>query len=67
MDIFLEGEFTGIEVMEKIINRIRIPHIYCTAYTDESILGEARKTGPEKILVKPVRITDLKNIINRDI
>jgi CheY-like chemotaxis protein len=64
IDIFLEGELTGIEVMEIITKENRIPHIYCTAYADESILEKARKTGPEKILIKPVKIPELKEIIN---
>jgi len=65
MDIFLDDELTGIDVMNKIISRNRIPHIYCTAYADESILEKARKTGPEEILIKPVKIPDIKKIIDQ--
>jgi CheY-like chemotaxis protein len=66
MDIFLDGELTGIEVMEKIIIRKNIPHIYCTAYTDESILEKARKTKPVKIIVKPLRVPDIKELIDSE-
>lgn len=55
MDIVLQGEMDGIEAAKEIISRFDIPVIYLTAYTDEAILKEAKKSGAYGYLVKPFK------------
>jgi len=64
MDIRLEGELSGIDVINEIQKTAIIDHIYCTAYNDEQLLEDARKTGPAKIITKPVNISELKKMLN---
>lgn len=64
MDIRLEGELTGIDVMNELQKTSDVEHIYCTAYADEQILKDAGRTGPLKIIIKPVIIEDLKKLLN---
>jgi hypothetical protein len=42
-----------------------VEHIYCTAYSDEEIIRDARKTLPIEVIIKPVNIISLNNMINR--
>lgn len=64
MDIRLEGGLTGIDVIKELQKTSVVEHIYCTAYADEQILEDAGKTGPLKIIVKPVNINDLKRMLD---
>lgn len=64
VDIRLEGELTGIDVINELQKTTDIEHIYCTAYADENILEDAGKTGPLEIIIKPVNINDLKKLLN---
>jgi CheY-like chemotaxis protein len=63
MDIRLEGELSGIDVINEIQKGGQVDHIYCTAYTDEELIEDAMKTGPLKIIIKPVDISELRKII----
>lgn len=65
MDIRLEGNLTGIDVMNEVIKTHHVEHIYCTAYSDDEVLREARKTLPIEIVIKPVNIIELGKMINR--
>jgi CheY-like chemotaxis protein len=65
VDIRLEGEMTGIDVMNEIKKTHHVEHIYCTAYSDEEIIRDARKTLPIEVIIKPVNIISLNNMINR--
>ena len=64
MDIRLEGELSGIDVMNELLKTNNVDHIYCTAYNDELTMIEAAKTGPFKIIIKPVNIAELKKIFS---
>ena len=53
MDIMLEGEVTGIDAAEKIMNLYNIPVIYLTAYADPATLEKAKLTEPFGYILKP--------------
>jgi two-component system, response regulator PdtaR len=64
MDIKLQGKLTGIDAMKMISTKKIIPHVYCTAYTDNETLKEANKTEPMGIINKPVQISIILNLLN---
>ena len=53
MDIFLEGERTGIEIVRDINKYFFIPVIYCTANSDPYIRQKAEETSPAGYVSKP--------------
>lgn len=54
MDIGLPGEIDGLETARRIRNRLDIPVIFLTAYSDDQRLTRAREISPYGYLVKPV-------------
>lgn len=64
MDINLEGDIDGIEVMSKIRETVEIPCIYITAFTDKKILERAKLTHPYAYLIKPFETQDLEIAIS---
>lgn len=54
MDIRLKGGMDGIEAARRILESMKIPVIYLTAYSDEKTLERARRTEPYGYLIKPV-------------
>jgi two-component system, NarL family, capsular synthesis sensor histidine kinase RcsC len=71
MDISLSGVIDGIEATEKILEHYKFfkpktshPRIIAlTANTMTETLNSASKAGMEKILLKPVRIDDLRTAL----
>jgi len=59
MDIVLKGSMDGIEAAGKIRNRLDIPVIYLTAYSDEEVLERARITEPYGYIIKPFKKSEL--------
>lgn len=59
MDIYLQGETTGIEVAEVIRQQFHVPIVFLTAHTDEATLTEAIATQPQGYVVKPFEEQDL--------
>ena len=59
MDIKLEGPLSGIDAILKIQEKAPVNHIYCTAYSDESMIKKAMATHPAAILLKPLMMEDL--------
>ncbi|HTV31416.1 MAG TPA: response regulator [Xanthobacteraceae bacterium] len=53
MDIHIEGDIDGIETGARIPDRLQIPIIYLTAYSEEPTLDRARLTKPYGYLLKP--------------
>ncbi len=53
MDIVLEGEMSGVDATRAIRERIDIPIIYLTAYSDDATLQRAKATEPFGYLLKP--------------
>lgn len=60
MDVSLQGKIDGIEVAEKIKERLDIPLVYLTARTDEESLVRAKATAPFGYIVKPFDVQDLR-------
>lgn len=65
MDIKLEGTMSGIEAISRIRETYPVHHVYCTAYSDESMIAKARSTKPAAILFKPLVIEDLREVIRK--
>ncbi|HZV12507.1 MAG TPA: response regulator, partial [Candidatus Kapabacteria bacterium] len=63
MDIMIQGDMDGIETAGKIIERLHIPIIYVTAYSDDNTLKRARMTGPFGYLLKPFAERELYTTI----
>jgi two-component system, LytTR family, response regulator LytT len=63
MDIMIKGNMTGIEVSEKIRERMHVPVIFLTAYADEGTLSRAKITEPYGYILKPFKEIDLHSTI----
>lgn len=53
MDIFLEGDLTGIDAAGIINQDNDIPVIFLTAFSDTKFIDQAKVTGPYGYLLKP--------------
>jgi PAS domain S-box-containing protein len=60
MDIHLRGEMNGIQAATEIHQQQDTPIIYLTAYTDETLLQQAKTTDAYAYLAKPVRERELR-------
>jgi DNA-binding LytR/AlgR family response regulator len=63
MDIMLKGTMNGIEAAMQIREKMNIPVIYLTAYTDGSTLERAKKTEPHGYIIKPFKEVDIHTTI----
>jgi len=63
MDINLAGSLSGIETAKKINEKMNIPIIFLTAYTDDQTLMEVKRTGYYGYVTKPFKEVDLKTEI----
>ena len=63
MDIMLKGDMDGIEAAREIKNRLQIPVLYLTAYTDDETLERAKTTEPAGYISKPFKEEDLHSNI----
>ncbi len=63
MDIMIKGPLTGIEVSEKIKEKMSVPVIFLTAYADEGTLSRAKITEPYGYILKPFKEIDLHSTI----
>jgi two-component system, LytTR family, response regulator LytT len=63
MDIQIKGNMTGIEVSEKVKEKMHIPVIFLTAYADEGTLSRAKITEPYGYILKPFKEIDLHSTI----
>lgn len=59
LDINLESEKDGIEIGEYLQQKVQIPFIYLTSYSDKTTLERAKKTRPMAYIVKPFDERDL--------
>lgn len=59
MDIRLGGEIDSIKAAEVIRNKLDIPVIFLSAYSDRKTLDRAKRTGPFGYLLKPYKEDDL--------
>lgn len=63
MDIMIKGDLTGIDVSEKIREKVNVPVIFLTAYADEGTLAKAKITEPYGYILKPFKEIDLHSTI----
>jgi len=63
MDIMLQGHIDGIQAAEHIRDRVDVPIIYLTAYSDDKTLERAKKTEPSGYILKPFEETELRTTI----
>lgn len=63
MDIMIKGDLTGIDVGEKIKEKLNVPIIFLTAYADEGTLAKAKITEPYGYILKPFKEVDLHSTI----
>ena len=63
MDIRLGKGLDGIETAEVIMEKLLVPVIYVTAYSDEETLERAQMTNPYGFINKPLRDIDLKTTV----
>ena len=59
MDIFLPGKMNGIEASRLIYTRFRIPIIFLTSYSQDSLVELATQTEPFGYLIKPFNEVEL--------
>lgn len=63
MDIMLKGDMDGVEAAREIRERLDVPVVYLTAYSDTQILERAKRTEPFGYIIKPFDEKDLYNSI----
>ena len=63
MDIKLKGEMTGIEAADLITEKMDVPVIFLTAYTDDSTIDKAKYTEPYGYIIKPFNEKELQTTI----
>jgi CheY-like chemotaxis protein len=66
MDIFLAGKINGIDAAKEIKEKTDIPIIiFLTGFEDSGLKEKAMKLDPLAYIIKPVVLTELKDIINK--
>jgi len=63
MDIMLKGDMDGVEAAKEIRERLDVPVVYLTAYSDNKILERAKRTEPFGYIIKPFDEKDLYSSI----
>jgi AmiR/NasT family two-component response regulator len=63
MDINIKGDSDGVSVAEKLLNDYDSHVIYITAYSDMNMRERALKTEPLGYLVKPIRESELLEML----
>ncbi|WP_416675352.1 hybrid sensor histidine kinase/response regulator [Egbenema bharatensis] len=59
MDIRLKGDMDGIQAAEQIWNRLQIPIVYATGFSDRPTLERAKLTRPFGYILKPIEEREL--------
>lgn len=62
LDINLEGGSDGIAVGIVLRERLGVPFVYATAYTDAETRERATATAPLAFLAKPLDLESIKNL-----
>jgi two-component system, response regulator PdtaR len=65
MDIKIDGDIDGIDVMNEIRKFSDVPVIYMSGNSDSGTRERASKTGPVDYMVKPIPIQELNNSIKK--
>lgn len=59
MDIRLDGRMDGIEAAQQIRNKLHVPVVFVTAYSDDDTLKRAKETAPFGYVIKPFEEREL--------
>ena len=62
-DININGDWDGIETVEKILAHKSVPIIYLTALSDKETIERAKKTFPAAYIPKPFHLDNLRMAI----
>jgi PAS domain S-box-containing protein len=63
MDVILKGRIDGVEAASVIRERLRIPVIFLTAFSDDNTLQRAKVTEPYGYILKPFEERELHTTI----
>lgn len=63
MDILIQGDLDGIDLCYKLKDKLNIPIVFLTAYSDKTILERISKIMYDGYLLKPFTIESLKSTI----
>lgn len=63
VDIKLQDDIDGIEVVNRIREKSPVPVIYITGNSDQYYRDRAKETGYVKYMVKPIQMKDLERAI----
>ncbi len=63
MDIRIKGRSDGIETAAALKRQFPISVIYLTAHADEGMVDRAKVTEPHGYLVKPVKLAELRSML----
>ncbi|MFT6970991.1 MAG: DNA-binding LytR/AlgR family response regulator [Roseivirga sp.] len=63
MDINLNSEMSGIDLLSKINEEYDIPSIFLTSFTDQDTFNAAKKVQPSAYLIKPYNQGELQRSI----
>lgn len=63
LDINLAGSLTGIDLAHWINQKMKLPFIFLTSYSDKETLAKAKITEPSGYLVKPIDEQNLKSTL----
>ncbi len=53
LDVNIEGEVDGIDLAALIKNKIAVPHIFITSFSDAATINRAKETEPSAYIIKP--------------
>jgi len=63
VDIRLKGDMDGIVLGQELRERLHVPVVYLTAYSDDATIERAKKTEPFGYLLKPFEERELQTAI----
>jgi PAS domain S-box-containing protein len=63
MDIRIKGPIDGIDTAEMLRAAFSVPVVYLTSHADEATLERAKLTEPYGYLVKPVKSSELRSVV----
>ena len=64
MDIRLRGGKDGIQAAQEIRQRVDVPIVYLTAYSDDATVDRAKKSDHDGFVLKPFRGRELQTTID---
>ena len=63
MDIYIKGKIDGIEAAQIIKDKLKIPIIFMTGYSNQEYSDKIQKINPLAILAKPVEVYEITSVI----